>query len=99
MKKVIAIEGPADSGKSETIRKVYEELTTRLVRTRHIRFSVEANPKPKETAAILTVNGIKIGLVSEGDTPATLSKSLLSLELQGCTIIICSSRPIQNVVR
>jgi hypothetical protein len=94
MKKVIALEGPANSGKSETIRIVYEELTTRLVRTRrHIRFSVEANRKPKETAAVLTVNGIKIGLVSEGDTPETLSKSLLSLELQGCTIIVCASRP------
>jgi hypothetical protein len=96
MKKVIALSGPGESGKSDTIRKAYEQLLDQCLRSGRVNASVEANLKPKETAAVVTIDGVRIGFESMGDNTRRLAKSLQSLELRGCTIIICACRPARK---
>ena len=41
---------------------------------------------------IVSVNGVRIGITSEGDNAGVLRVKLRGLEYKGCAIIVCASR-------
>lgn len=86
MKKIIALYGVSNSGKTTTIKKVYE-----LIRYFCIEEMVqEIN---KEIFCILTtINGTKIGIVSQGDPSTGMDKKIEKFIEKNCSIIICATR-------
>jgi hypothetical protein len=88
--KVIALWGRLNLGKSETIRKVYELLISKYK-------DAKTNEYPKpilnrvDIRVVLTINGIKIGIESQGD-PGRLPESLSLFVEVSCNIIICATR-------
>lgn len=89
MKKIFALRGPRNLGKSQTIRTVVEMLTEK-----HPDAIFEHNHKTKvDVRAVLTINGSKIGIESQGDPNGRLIKESLDLFLKiGCDVIICATR-------
>ena len=87
-KEVIALRGIGNPGKSQTIRKVYD-----LLKLRHKNVKEEHESIGKvDIRVVLTINGAKIGIESQGDPGSRLQKSLsLFVKLQ-CTVIVCATR-------
>lgn len=81
MNTIIALKGRRKIGKTQTIRTVDE-----LLRAKYPSATVEHERRTKvEITVVLTVNGVKIGIDSQGD-------SLNLLSSLGCEIIICPTR-------
>jgi hypothetical protein len=91
MKQVIVFEGPKNSGKTDAIRKTYEELLSTL-RAGQVNARIVGKLKPKETHIVITIDEVRIGITSAGDTPQEVKNRLRLLELAGCTVIVCASR-------
>jgi hypothetical protein len=88
VKKVLALRGTANAGKSTTIRSVYQFL-----RRKHPDLKIEGDIiKRVEIKAVLTINGIRIGIESQGDPGGRLAESLVQFEALGCALIICATR-------
>lgn len=89
MKKIIALKGVANVGKSDTIRKVYELLLKRYpnakIECRNRIFRIETN-------VVLIIDGVKIGIESKGDPSSNLPKKLDAFKSAGCQVIICATR-------
>lgn len=86
MKKIIALYGISNSGKTSTLKKIYE-LIRYFCKEEIIQ---EIN---KEIFCILTtINGIKIGIVSQGDPSTGIDKKIEKFIEKGCSIIICATR-------
>ena len=87
-KEVIALRGKGKVGKSQTICKTYY-----LLRNKHETAKREYEILRKiDIRVIITINGVKIGIESQGDPGGRLKKSLLLFVNVGCTIIICATR-------
>lgn len=87
-KQVIALRGTANSGKSTTLRKVRELLE-------------KAHPKAPihiihrlvvDFAIIIEINGVLIGIESQGDPGTRLENSIKTFKKRGCAIIVCCTR-------
>src|SRR5690348_15875330 len=90
MKKTIfAIWGHANQGKSETVRRIAQEilLNNRTATTdpTTINFSVDIQ-------IIVTIGKVTIGIESHGDPNSRLFESLKKFSSANCDIIICSTR-------
>jgi hypothetical protein len=64
METIIVLEGDQKRGKSTTIRKVYRLLLDGSLYRQRVSVSVLGKLGPKETSAIITVDGVKIGIES-----------------------------------
>src|SRR3989339_799959 len=88
-KVAIAIVGPGNTGKSATLRKVYDHLKAEYPK---------AVPKIKEEVnngdvlAIIEIEGLKVGIESQGDPGSRLLKSLEMFVSLQCEIIVCAAR-------
>lgn len=86
MKKIAIINsGGASRGKSTTIRAVYSAL----------RYKYEAidTPLPDgDIKGVIQVEGVKIGIESQGDPNSRQVKSIDEFVAQGCDIIIAACR-------
>jgi hypothetical protein len=89
LKNVIALMGTSKRGKSQTIRTVVEMLTAKYPEAK-----IEHNHTTKaEIRIVLTVNGLKIGIESQGDPSGRLIRESLDLFVKiGCDLIICATR-------
>jgi hypothetical protein len=92
-KLLIAVRGPANSGKTATIVRVYK-----IIEKKYKPNVLSVTPPfwGKEIRAILTIEKIKIGIVSLGD-PSNKPRKNLEYFLQyfsrqDCQIIICACR-------
>lgn len=89
MKKIIALKGVANVGKSDTIMKVYELLKKRYpnakIECRDKIFRIDIN-------VVLIINGVKIGIESKGDPSSNLPKKLNAFKSADCQVIICATR-------
>jgi len=87
-KEVIGLRGIGNTGKSQTIRKAYD-----LLKFTHKNVKEEHESIGKlDIRVVLTINGAKIGIESQGDPGFRLKKSLsLFVKLQ-CTVIVCATR-------
>ena len=87
-KKVFALRGIANVGKSDTVKKAYNLLTSKYqnATTEHERL------RKVDIRSVLTINGAKIGIESQGDPNGRLEESLLLFIEVGCKVIICATR-------
>ena len=90
MKKVIALKGRRNVGKSQTIRTVDE-----LLRAKYSDARVEHEHRTKaELRVVLSIDGVKIGVESSERIQASLD---LFASL-GCDVIICATRTTGKTV-
>jgi len=90
LKNVFALRGTSKMGKSQTIRTVVEMLTAN-----HPDATIEHNYTTKvDTRVVLTINGWKIGIESQGDPHrGRLINGSLDLFVNlGCDVIVCATR-------
>src|SRR2546426_4739360 len=93
MKKVIALRGLANTGKSSTLRKVYELLVREYaLQPLQLNVKIEGVLNEVNIGVIVSVNGVRIGITSEGDRAEILEAKLRELEYKSCAIIVCASR-------
>jgi hypothetical protein len=86
-KSVIAIYGPSNQGKSETIRE-----TANLLLDAYPINILQTFNSGADINYIIEINEIKIGIESQGDPNSRMSQSLQTFVVHGCNIIICSCR-------
>ena len=86
-KEVIGLWGKGNVGKSQTIKKAYE-----ILKSRHKTATEEYLIDGVDVRVVLTINGLKIGIESQGDPSSRLEKSLLLFMKVKCTVIVCATR-------
>ena len=90
MKKVIALKGRRNVGKSQTIRTVDE-----LLRVKYPSARVEHEHRTRaELSVVMSIDGVKIGVESSERIQASLD---LFVSL-GCDVIICATRTTGKTV-
>jgi hypothetical protein len=87
MKKVIVLWGTANIGKTITLKKVHKQLLKLSTNTlpEHSRNNIDIRE-------ILIINGMKVGIETQGDPNSRLAESLKLFKKQGCVLIICATR-------
>lgn len=85
MKKIIALWGTASVGKSSTITQVYEILLKKYPKL--IRKIYRADIK-----IIVVIDGIKVGIESQGDPSSRMPDTLRAFVRAGCRVIVCATR-------
>lgn len=94
-KHISALYGSANVGKSTTLKKVFALLTaaypTAPVQT--------LNPPGADITFIIEINGILVGIESQGDPNSRLAASLERFKKAKCVIIICATRNWGGTVR
>ena len=93
---IYALQGRGNSGKSDTINKVFTELVRKCPSA-----SVQQlfSGTRDITAILSNVKGHKVGIESQGDPGTRLQKSLQDFANAKCTIIICATRTSGMTVR
>lgn len=87
--KVISLQGIANVGKSETVKKAYVMLKAKYPNATILREEIGR----VDITVILIIKNIKIGIESQGDPNGRLVKESLERFVQkGCQIIICNTR-------
>lgn len=87
MKTLIALKGPGNTGKSATLKKVYE-----LLKAKYPHASVRHEITNHDVRAIMEIKGLKVGIESQGDPGSRLSDSLDLFIREQCVIIVCATR-------
>lgn len=83
---MIALWGISNTGKTTTIRRVYDTLRMEG------RVIDPGRPTRKEVrAAILEIDGVKVGFASPGDIAEILEENLEPLITAGCVVIVCAT--------
>lgn len=90
---VIALRGKKNSGKTTTIKKVFEQLKKTAEK-------VERDHKIQKEirAIILVIDGVKVGFVSVGEPAWRLNEYLRDLFRYGCKVVICATRSFGDTV-
>ena len=89
MSDIYALQGRGNSGKSDTIIKVFNELVRKYPSASVQQLSSGTH----DIKAILTnLKGYKVGIESQGDPGSRLQQSLQDFANANCTIIICATR-------
>lgn len=86
-KTIFALRGKAKTGKTTTIKKVYELLKNKYTKSNQTEFIVHTDIK-----IIIIIDGIKIGIESQGDPGSRLDDSLKDFVDSQCDIILCAAR-------
>ena len=87
MKTLIAVRGVANRGKSTSIKESYL-----LLKRAYPKANVEELFIGEDITIIITINGMKVGIESQGDPNSRLFKSLPHFVEMGCHVIICATR-------
>ncbi len=83
---VIVNRGPAQQGKSSSVREVYNVLSKKYTR------KVQVLRDDGDILGIVDVNGVLVGVESQGDPNSRMLETLNELVDNGCKIIVCASR-------
>lgn len=89
MSDIYALRGRGNSGKSDTIIKVFTELIRKYPSASVQQISSDSYD---EEVILTNVNGHKVGIESRGDPGSRLEQSLQRFANEKCTIIICATR-------
>ena len=89
MKKIVALKGSANKGKSETLRIVIQKLKEKYSSASYT--PCELDDKD-EKCVFENLKGMKIGIETQGDPGYRLPKSLQDFAQKKCNIIICACR-------
>jgi hypothetical protein len=88
LKKVFALKGTRNIGKSQTIRTVDE-----LLRAKYPSARVEHEHRTRvELRVVLSINGVKIGVESTGENSPRIKASFDLFVNLGCEVIICATQ-------
>ena len=87
-KYVFALYGLANVGKSTTLNKVFA-LLTKAYPTAPVQ---PLNPPGIDITMVIKVNGIFVGIESQGDPNSRLAKSIELFKKANCNIIACATR-------
>lgn len=86
MNTIIAINGKENTGKTTTIKEINQLLKSEYPTSKR-----EYEIHKPDIRVIITINGVKIGIESQGD-PGRLPKSILLFVENQCDIIVCATR-------
>jgi len=84
---IIVVKGVANVGKTQTIKNVYELLIKKYNNATKDHIIISADMR-----IVITINGIKIGIESQGDPSSRLFESIKLFVKIECDIIICATR-------
>jgi hypothetical protein len=87
MNTIIAIRGVGNTGKTETIKTFY-----RLLKSKYPTSKIENEVDRLDIRVIITINGVKIGIESQGDPSSRLFESIPLFVRNQCSIIVCATR-------
>ncbi|MDO9559857.1 MAG: hypothetical protein Q7I89_09275 [Syntrophales bacterium] len=88
MSHFIALKGKGSSGKTDTIKLVFQLLQNKYPNAR-VNVLI---PNTIDIKATMVINGHKVGIESQGDPSSRLKQSLSDFVNAGCSIIICATR-------
>lgn len=93
MNTIIALRGRGNSGKSSTIRMLYDLL----LQNRYGLISSNFNATGGDYLAVFSKNGKFIGVTSSGDTYDLVHDNLEVLVNSNCTICVCACRTYDRI--
>ena len=82
---IIANMGEGDTGKSDSIKRVYEKL-------------MNVKIDRKDICEVVTINNVKVGIASDGDSIKIIESNLDRFVNAGCQIILTACRSNHNSV-
>ncbi len=82
---IIANFGEGDTGKSDSIKRVYEKLMNIKI-------------DRKDICEVVTINNVKVGIASDGDSIKIIEANLDRLAAASCRIILTACRSNHNSV-
>jgi hypothetical protein len=92
-KRVFALYGTANVGKSATLKKVFALLTDAYPGA-----SVQTINTGIDITVIIEINGVLVGIETQGDPNGRLGESLELFKKAKCGIIICATRTTGGTV-
>jgi hypothetical protein len=96
-KTIFALFGKGGSGKSTTIAYVLAELKKHASNSRVKRGRRRQQGRPAEVWwAILTINGVLVGIASPGDNGWYVRKHVQPLIDADCQVIVCATRSMEG---
>lgn len=98
-KQLIALRGRSCVGKSSTLHLLYKLLLAHPG-TKPLHF--KAQGRKLDFIAIVSIEGITVGIFNRGDVPATVQDLLEQLVAEKCQVIVCAARTkgkIENVLK
>jgi len=81
------VRGIANRGKSASIKKAYQ-----LLKDAHPTANVDEIFVGVDITIVITINGVKVGIESQGDPNSRLFNSLKRFVEVGCEVIVCATR-------
>ena len=94
MKKIIALFGLANSGKSSTLKIVHNELY-KLSTSRVNEYHIFGN----DLRDIFIINNFRVGIETQGDPGSRLVDSIRFFTKEECKLIICTTRTKGQTVK
>ena len=88
MKKIIALKGKGNSGKTTTIRKLYTKFIENKFEVVETNFNIAGG----DFTAVFKINDKPIGMTSSGDTYDLVSGNLQKQVDANCEVCICACR-------
>jgi hypothetical protein len=92
MKKILALYGTANIGKTETIKLVFEKLKNEY---KDFEYHSDFEPimlEKRDICVIIIIKGKIIGIESQGDPNSRIFESLPLFKRMNCDIIVCATR-------
>ena len=93
MKTILTLRGAGNRGKSTTLGMLIE-----LIKTAYPSATFEEAKFKIDITIVITINGKKVGIETQGDPNSRLGASLQHFIKIGCTVIICASRSYGSTV-
>jgi len=87
MRTIVAVRGVANLGKSASIKKTYQ-----LLKSAYPNAIFDEIVVSTDITIIIAINGVKIGIESQGDPNRRLFSSLNRFVQAGCKVIVCATR-------
>lgn len=91
-KRIIALWGTGESGKSTTIAAALAELQNHASDSKVKRGRQRSGGPPEVLSAILTIDGVLVGIASPGDNEHAVMLRVKPLIDAGCQVIVCATR-------
>ena len=95
-KTMFALFGKGGSGKSTTIAYVLAELRQYASDSRVQLGNQRRSGPPEVWWAILTINGVLVGIASPGDNEFHVRRRVQPLIDAGCQVIVCATRSMES---
>jgi hypothetical protein len=96
MANIFALQGPQNCGKSDTLKHLFQ-----MIQTKYASATIQnLHPKTKDIAIIMHgVNGLVVGIESQGDPNSRLQNTLNNFSAANCDIIFCACRTTGGTVK